>query len=123
MWSNIHDDAHDKESIFCIQVEHFKKASPKIGLKIDINAPVIKIPLNSLSGDGIIVDLGSLIIRNKLEHQEKEKENSNKTRYNAVLTDNISVTLKSFSVKRFVIIINSPVLSKYSANNPYGANN
>jgi hypothetical protein len=70
-------------------------------LKIDINAPVIKIPLNSLSHDGIIVDLGSLNIRNKLEHQEKET--SNKTGYNVVLTDNINVTLKSFKVIRFVI--------------------
>ncbi|CAB4016267.1 Hypothetical predicted protein [Paramuricea clavata] len=88
-----------------IQVAHLQKTSPKIGLNIDIHAPVIKIPLNPLSDDGVIVDLGSLVIRNKLEHQEKE--NSNVGRISAVLTDTINVTLESFNVIRFEI---SPLL-------------
>jgi hypothetical protein len=42
-----------------------------------------------------------LVIRNKLEHQEKE--NSKDGRINAVLTDTINVTLESFNVIRFEI--------------------
>ena len=71
--------------------------SPKIGLKVDIRAPVIKIPLNSVSNDGIIIDLGSLVIHNKLE----EKETSCGGIKNEVLTDNIKITLESFNVIRF----------------------
>ena len=75
----------------------------KIGFKIDINAPIIKIPLNSLSEDGIIVDLGSLAIRNKLLHQENE--NGDERRTNAVLIDSIDVTLKSFNIIRFKYLL------------------
>ncbi|XP_028401865.1 vacuolar protein sorting-associated protein 13C-like [Dendronephthya gigantea] len=80
-----------------MQVEQLQKMSPKIGLKVDISAPVIKIPLNAISNDGIIIDLGSLVIRNKLE----EKETSCGGIKNRVLTDNIKITLESFNVIRF----------------------
>ena len=77
--------------------------SPKVALKIDINAPIIKIPINSLSDGGVIVDLGSLVIRNKLEYREMEKSEGESK---AVLLDNINVTLDSFNVVRFVVSCN-----------------
>ena len=76
-----------------MKVENLRETSPKIGLKVNINAPVIKVPIDRQSKDGVIIDLGRLQVNNGLKYLN--------TPIGHVLTDVMNIGLDSFQVVRY----------------------